>query len=212
MKDFSQRGEQEVILQVVRDWQDHIYGGPLVARFLDIGANDGVTFSNTRALALSGWAGVSVEPSPKAYAALKKTYEAPTNVACYNLAISEYDTNELTFYEFPDSLVSTTDPSHRDLWADKGPMSYETIEVPSQRPKTFLLNLGHSQFDLVNIDAEGISPWIAMNIPFEEMGPPAIVVVEYDKSLEALSRHMVTKLGYSLIHISEENAIYVHRT
>lgn len=55
MEDFSQFGEQQVILA----WADGRVGS-----FLDVGAYDGVTYSNTRALALAGWPGIMVEPAP----------------------------------------------------------------------------------------------------------------------------------------------------
>lgn len=58
MQDFSQNREQRIILD---------FFGAHRGTFLDIGANDGVTLSNTRALALLGWSGILVEPAPMAY-------------------------------------------------------------------------------------------------------------------------------------------------
>ena len=54
MKDYSQTGEQQVIFDY--------FGPEFKGTFLDIGANDGVTFSNTYGLSLKGWRGVCVEP------------------------------------------------------------------------------------------------------------------------------------------------------
>jgi hypothetical protein len=62
MIDYSQHGEQEVILKYFAGTQ---------GTFLDIGANDGVTFSNTYALQLMGWRGVLVDASPVAAARLR---------------------------------------------------------------------------------------------------------------------------------------------
>lgn len=56
MNVYSQNDEQQVTLEFFKG---------RTGRFLDIGAFDGVTFSNTRALLESGWAGVFVEPSPR---------------------------------------------------------------------------------------------------------------------------------------------------
>lgn len=55
MTNYSQNDEQEVILR--------FFAGR-VGRFLDIGAYDGVLFSNTRALLEQAWTGVMVEPNP----------------------------------------------------------------------------------------------------------------------------------------------------
>lgn len=58
---YSQNGEQEAILKIF---------GESEGRFLDIGAYDGKTFSNTLALIERGWSGVLIEPSPNAFMAL----------------------------------------------------------------------------------------------------------------------------------------------
>jgi hypothetical protein len=48
---YSQNKEEEVILN---------YFNGHVGTFVDLGANDGITFSNTRALAERGWKGVLI--------------------------------------------------------------------------------------------------------------------------------------------------------
>src|SRR6187401_1248386 len=65
---YSQNNEQEIII--------NLFKGKQSGTFLDIGANDGVTLSNTFALANDyGWTGLLVEASPKAYERLIKNYE-----------------------------------------------------------------------------------------------------------------------------------------
>jgi len=58
MKIYSQNLEQNYILEYFKDRR---------GTFIDIGANDGLTLSNTRALVELGWRGVFVEPSPMAF-------------------------------------------------------------------------------------------------------------------------------------------------
>ena len=79
---YSQNKEEQVILD---------YFGFLQGTFLDIGANDGVTFSNTKMLAERGWKGVLVEPSPKAYAKLKEIYRGVDGVYTYPFAIGNHN-------------------------------------------------------------------------------------------------------------------------
>jgi len=57
-KTYSQNNEQQVILDY--------FGEHYIGTFLDLGCNDGQTFSNTRALALNGWSGVLVDASANA--------------------------------------------------------------------------------------------------------------------------------------------------
>ena len=55
---FSQNNEQQIIAN---------YFGNFKGTFADIGANNGVTLSNTYALSLAGWYGLCVEPAPSAF-------------------------------------------------------------------------------------------------------------------------------------------------
>src|SRR5690242_2629682 len=81
---YSQSNEQEAILK---------YFGDFIGTFADLGANDGQTLSNTRALAEKGWCGVFVEPSPMPFAKLKNLYEKEKK-GCfylYNFAIGNFN-------------------------------------------------------------------------------------------------------------------------
>lgn len=62
----SQNLEEKIILE---------YFGDFVGTFCDIGANDGITFSNTYALSKLGWCGNLIECSPRAFAKLKQLYQ-----------------------------------------------------------------------------------------------------------------------------------------
>jgi len=89
---YSQNKEEQIIL----DYFDKLSKGATPPRwiidgtkptFLDLGSNDGQTFSNTRALVERGWRGVCVEPSPTAFAKLKELYKDSKDVYSYNFAI-----------------------------------------------------------------------------------------------------------------------------
>jgi len=86
---YSQNKEEEVILK---------YFNGQTGSFLDCGSNDGVTFSNTRALAERGWKGVLIEPSPKAYAKLKELYNGHKGFYLYPFAIGNKNGKEFLFY------------------------------------------------------------------------------------------------------------------
>ena len=85
---YSQNNEQEIILNLFKG---------RTGTFLDIGANDGITLSNTYALSLQGWKGLLVEASPKAYERLVKTYEGK-DAELQNVAIGGRDC-DLSFHE-----------------------------------------------------------------------------------------------------------------
>lgn len=78
MKSYSQYGED---IHIVK-----FFNGT-VGRFLDLGAFDGITGSNTRALVDAGWSGVSVEANPGVF--IKLINSAPNLVACVNAAVMD---------------------------------------------------------------------------------------------------------------------------
>lgn len=62
-KFFSQNGQDEFL-------ENHIFGNFSHGYFVDIGANDGVTYSNTYFFEKRGWQGLCVEPIPEVFAKL----------------------------------------------------------------------------------------------------------------------------------------------
>lgn len=70
--------------------QEYFIGeNPKFLTALDIGANDGVTLSNTRQIILDGWNAVLVDPAESAYKRLKALYHNHSNVLLCNVAIGD---------------------------------------------------------------------------------------------------------------------------
>ena len=86
---YSQNSEENIIL--------NFFKGQRNGTFLDIGANDGRTFSNSLALAEKGWVGSCIEASPKALVRLRaEHYGRPIEIN--PIAIATYD-GEITLHE-----------------------------------------------------------------------------------------------------------------
>ena len=60
-----------------------------VGNLLDLGANDGITFSNSRLLIENGWGGVLVEASPLTFKKLETLYENSSKVICVEKCLSK---------------------------------------------------------------------------------------------------------------------------
>lgn len=90
--------------------------------FIDIGANDGKTFSNTFIFENLGWKGICVEPLPDVYKILKQNRRCD----CYNVAIAENSGESIEFIKAvgPDmlsGLASTMTEIHKKrILNDKG--------------------------------------------------------------------------------------------
>ena len=163
----SQYGEHTAILE-------HFKGK--VGRFLDVGAFDGCTFSNTRYLAELGWSGVCVEPSPIAFRWLMQNYHGNAHVALVNAAIGESPSLSKFWVNTTDTYsadaMSTFEASHRAKF-----QSHPFREMWAAIITWDLLLAGHpGPFDFVNIDVEGMNERVLAAMPLR----PQMVCVEAD--------------------------------
>ena len=145
--DFSQSGEQPVILEALER-----LGLQGSHSFLDIGAGDGETFSNTRALADLGWRGVAVEPAAWAFDRLSARCQ-PTNVipVCA-VVVPMLDTRVVPFAYSRDDHLSSTDPRQLAKWRQ---VKFENVAIAAVTLDEMLDQFG--PFDMVSIDAEGLT-------------------------------------------------------
>lgn len=203
MKNYSQNQEQQAILN---------YFGSHVGTFLDLGANDGETLSNTRALAELGWCGVLVEPSPTAFAKLKSLYDGQKK-GCfyvYNYGIGNHN-GKAPFYDSgtllktgDTSLVSTLDKKETKRFDRVTP--YNEIEVKVYRWKTFLNRLYIKAFDFVSIDCEGLDLDILQQM---DVSGVRCICIEWNGNEELKQAFSAYLEGFKIIYTSGENLIYV---
>lgn len=202
---YSQNQEQEAIIK---------YFGDYKGTFLDLGSNDGLTLSNTRALAELGWCGVLVEPSPQAFPKLKKLYEEEKK-GCfylYNCAIGNHNGNGVLhdsgeLLKTGDrALVSTMVKKETERFSKVVP--YDEVEVKVYRWKTFYNRLTIKKFDFVSIDCEGLDLDILKQMDVKALEVKCLCIEfngnqtlkdEIDKIME----------GFKIIYTSGENLIYI---
>lgn len=186
---YSQNDEERVILALC---------GP-TGKFLDIGAWDGITFSNTRALADRGWTGVLVEPSAGPFRLLQAVY--PNGSAVLINAAVGLQSGTVTLYE-SDDAVSTTQPGHYELWKRHakftGRREVRQVTIPN-------LMAQFGPFDFVNIDTEGTSVDLLKTLDLINMKPSA-VCVEHDNRIDEI-RQWASERDYSICSENQENVI-----
>lgn len=153
---YSQNNEETVILDAL---------GPVPqGRFLDIGAHDGILFSNTRALVERGWSGSLFEPSPEVFQRLSANCRMYPQCSAFPYFVHP-DSNPpatITFFDSGGDGVSTANPLHRDRWSRHG-VHFTPIEVPViSVPQALILASGGGPepdpaFNLISIDTESSS-------------------------------------------------------
>jgi len=203
---YSQSNEQDIII--------NLFKGKKNGTFLDIGANDGVTFSNTFALAKSyGWTGLLVEASPKAYERLLKNYELiDRDIDFQNVAIGKED-GYLDFYESGEllnkgdvALVSSGVKKELQRWQSLK-MPFTKMKVPMTSVSTMLSRSRHTHFDLLSLDIEGMELDVLPQIDFEALRIQ-VAVIEWNSKDERLYNDIILPFGFKLISKNAENLIY----
>lgn len=191
---FSQRDEEKYILKFFRD---------KIGQFLDIGAADGKCFSNTHALALRGWAGICVEPSPSILPALHRLYDFRDDIEILEIAISNI-TGEIDFYDSGGDMISSISKSHIDLWGKKG-CKFNKIKITSLTPVDLFTQIGFD-FDFINLDVEGTNIEVFSQFPFDKLSTVKMLCVEFDLQPEKILE-IVKPYGFQLLHRTAENLL-----
>ena len=177
---YSQRCEEQVITDYFKD-----YKGTL----LDCGANNGIIFSNSRALVEKGWSAALVEPCSITFTELMINNAHYKNTWCRNVAIGTFN-GHADFYESGSlinghdySLVSTLKVSETQRWKTvKEPgqtvVDYKKTKVHVVDWKTFLRSSPYKQFDFITIDIEGMELEVLRQMDIKELGCK-LICIEY---------------------------------
>lgn len=170
---FSQYGQDKWI-------DEKIFSGKKEGTFVDIGANDGITFSNTYLLEKKGWKGIAVEPIPSVYDELvthRKCITVHGGVA--PKTGKEYFRIITGYPQMLSGLVNEYDPRHKkriesELTSYGG--EYKEIEIMCYNFNELLESNGISQVDFLSIDVEGVEYKILESIDFDRVHISVIAV------------------------------------
>jgi FkbM family methyltransferase len=199
---YSQNEEEKYILEYFKD---------KTGTFCEIGSNDGVTLSNTWALAKLGWRGVHIEPS-RAFHKLRQNYEGMKGFYFYKFAIGtkngkvmmKESGNHLNSEDV--GLLSTMCEEDYNKW--KSSTQFTEVEVDCLRWKTFLNRASIKNFDFVNIDIEGLDLAVLKQI---DLIGVSMICIEWNSKPEfkvEVEKYLASFDNYRLIYTSNENLIY----
>jgi FkbM family methyltransferase len=203
----SQYGQDKYI---VEDLFKYMPGG----FFIDIGANDGVTLSNTYVLEKRlGWSGIAIEPIPRVYEKLKQNRSCLAINAC----ISE-DNRDVDFVELDGNaemlsgILSKYDKRHlerieQELVNSGG--SKRVISVPSITFNTLCKNHNVTKVDYLNIDTEGAEFDIIKSIDFSSI-QIGVITVE-NNYVDNNIHKILSKNGFELVAVAGDE-IYLNST
>jgi FkbM family methyltransferase len=204
---YSQNNEDNIILS---NLPDNFQG-----TILDVGANDGKTYSNSRMfIEKYNWDGVLVEPSHHCIQLLNTLYENNEKVQIIPYAI-DLDNKDKTLYvgniqDTPTSinLVSTLKSFEKEYWENNRGVKYKEETVKCITIKKLLELSKFKYFDIVSIDVEGLDFEILSGL-IDYNIKPQFIIIEHNSVQSTLEKigNLIND-SYIIIHNNSINNIY----
>jgi FkbM family methyltransferase len=198
-----------------------VFGYRTNGTFVEVGAYDGETVSNTSCLADIGWRGVYIEPVPQYAQACRDRHRANGNVSVVQCAVGQSET--------PVSLhvggvLSTSDPQMVRVygqidWA-AGFHRGASLVVPQRRLEAILTAEKISPgFELLVIDVEGGEEGVFAGFDLAAWRPQMLIIEleDYHPSFQKFPsvverarriRNMVVANGYTEIYRDTINTVF----
>jgi FkbM family methyltransferase len=196
---FSQAGQDKFLNEVV-------FHGTRNGTFVEIGAADGVLYSNTYYFEKElGWTGICVEPRPSAFRKLSKARKCLCVQACVTDSSGPGRFLDIEDIPLLSGLVSKYDPRHleraRSEAAEGGSKirCYTLSELVQQS--------GFRAIDYLSIDTEGSKLDLLKTIDFAQF---SVKVVSVENSFANGQFEQIMN-GYDLIGVIGDDDIYLLR-
>jgi FkbM family methyltransferase len=187
--------------------------------FVEVGAFDGVSFSNTSGLARAGWRGWYVEPVPESAALCRANYAGLDNVTVEELAIGA-SSGELTLTV--GGPLSTADAGALAEfmevdWSRRAFGDGRRVTVPMVTLDTFLDERGIDEIDVLVVDVEGAEDAVFSGFDVGRRRPKMLIVelVDTHPDLTANRRaharigRSVADRGYRIVYKDPTNTVFV---
>lgn len=203
-RSYAQNNEDAFFINYFNDY---------VGTLLSIGENDGLTFSNARALIELGWSAHLVEPASVFYD-LKRLNLGNNNVHCYNLAIGEQQ-GIVSFFESgahvkngtDRALVSSLSLEETLRWPD---VKFDEIKVNVVPFNFFWEMTDFAKFDFISIDAEGHDLFILQQIDLAAVGCKCLIIEHNgNKNLTEAYKGYCRNFGLLSVLENAENIVFI---
>lgn len=209
-------GAQEYQSQLGQDRyiNEHFFHNKKNGVFLDIGAHDGKSFSNTYFFEKElGWTGICFEPLPHLFQSL----QACRDCICINAGVAEVE-DTLPFLhvvgcdEMLSGLCGTYDQRALNaVMSDIKNFGGECrlIQVPCVRIDKILTGYGMSHIDFLSLDTEGNELEILNTINFSQIKID-VITVENNYNEPAIREFLEAK-GFIFVTRLQVDDIFVHK-
>ncbi|MCX4218710.1 MULTISPECIES: FkbM family methyltransferase [Pseudomonas] len=172
--------------------------------YIDVGANDPIHDSVTKAFYDRGWQGINVEPMQNYHDALRQHRPRDTTLQC----VASDQPGELTFYGIPDTGLSTADPVIAQERKNLG-MNVQSLTV-NARTLTSICeeHAAERPIHFLKIDVEGHEETVLRGMDFNRFRP-WIILIETPWERDHTWEHLVTDAGYTNVLFDGLNSFFL---
>nr|WP_321496402.1 FkbM family methyltransferase [uncultured Methanolobus sp.] len=199
LKSYSQFQEDLLIDMLLNNQQNGFY--------VDVGANDPFSGSNTHRFYSRGWSGINIEPNLDAYNKIAENRPDEINL---NVAISE-NTGEITFYLIGnDSSISTVDYSQATKMA-----KWLNLKITPTSVKTMPLSevfdtyLDKKHIDFMSVDVEGHDLAVLKSNNWDKYRPTFVLVESNIETRDIIL--FMDRQNYLYIFSNRINALFIDK-
>ncbi len=200
---YSQSGQDRFL-------HEHVFKGKRNGVFVDIGAYDGITLSNSYFFEQTlGWTGICVEPIPATFEKLKSIRKALCIQGCIS---DKYETASFMHVqgspEMLSGILENLDPRHverilNEIKQDGG--SFEIIPVRCYNINKLLLDNNITHVDYLSLDIEGGELEVLKSIDYSKID---IDVIDVENNYGADFQSFLQSKGYEKIAEIPPDEIY----
>jgi FkbM family methyltransferase len=179
-------------------------------RYVDVGCNAPVRYSNTFELYTNGWRGLNIDANRDLIEECKKVRKQDV---CIHAAVSDSE-REVIFHRAKSHLVSTIDEERLVEWKKHFEFSDDDQETLVTRTLTSILDehwQADEPIDLLSIDVEGHDLKVLKSLDLSRYRPKIVVIEMHD--YEGIERSEIykylTERGYALKYFAFLDAYFV---
>lgn len=191
MNSYSQWHEDLILLQ--------FFGDQRPGFFVDVGAFDGIYFSNTYLLEQEGWSGICIEAHPDYAAQCREN--RPGSTCIHGACIGDAAKERVTFYAESGGLFSSLSPNDgpakRHYRVNLGlPFGgFQVLDVPAMTLNSVLANVNRD-IDFISIDVEGSELDVLAGFDLERYQPRILLIeANYLRDAYRIDRYLA-RWGY----------------
>jgi FkbM family methyltransferase len=173
--------------------------------FVDVGAYDGVGFSNSYFFESIGWTGVLIEAAPELFA--QCVAARPNSVVVHAAAGASNGSVAFTVAEGENGVatLSSMAPDHARIAREGG--RERRIEVPLKRLDDILAGV-IEQIDFISIDVEGTELDVLQGFDLDRFRPHLLVIEDNSGGADARVGAHLAAHGYKRSFQVEQNVFY----